>query len=132
MPRSTQAYPFEAKVFSPLEQIADRFGSPRAKHTFGLTLGPAGGVSSLTFDPPADGWFTRLDLLASQHTPFVFFDPFDAPEYTFIRWANIEQATMERLLGLRFEAGDFTPWHASPPRQLPVPGQLPATWDVMF
>lgn len=131
MPHATHAYPFEAKVFTFASTLAERFSAPGSRRQLLAVLGRDGGVPLVTLETPAEGWHAHLEMLRRQGTPFLSYDPFDLPEYCLISWAHIDQLTMERMIGVRFEASDFLCLRTSE-RELPVPGSLPATWSVMF
>lgn len=71
-----------------------------------------------------DGYVAELNR--RKNTSWLFFDPFDYPEYCFMSWSNLEQKTVEGLLGeqLRDKAfeskrsGNVIKW--------------PSSWQVMF
>jgi hypothetical protein len=66
------------------------------------------------------------DRSTAGDTPFLFYDPFDAPEYTWLEWQGIARPIMERLLGQAFVETDF--FSLKDGRQQPYP----ETWGVMF
>ena len=83
---------------------------------------------------PEGGWHPIKDELLVSKQPFLFFDPFDAPIYTWIEWQGIARATMERLLGAEFCPADFQsfrPAGATAPA-LKTQDAFPSTWSVMF
>ncbi len=67
--------------------IATRF-SPHELHeagkTFLVIFDAKGCVSTLTFAEPQSGWHKHLQTLDAKGVPFLFYDPFDAPEYIFL------------------------------------------------
>ena len=59
--------------------------------------------------------------------PYLFYDPFDAPEYTYLAWHQISQSLMENWIGSSFESTDFI--HRFKNKSL---DSFPITWNVMF
>ena len=83
---------------------------------------------------PASGWHAIKDELVDSNHAFIFFDPFDAPIYSWIEWQGIAPTTMERLLGAEFCPADFQsvrPVGAKAPASN-APNSFPSSWSVMF
>lgn len=125
MPRMTARYGFECKVW----QFADWFslrltGTIRA---FLMVLDDDGSVRMVRFERPEEGWREYRESLKSAGVAYLFYDPFDYPEWAFLCWHNVSRSTMERLVGSPFEAADF---EASLGLEPPI--ALPSSWSVMF
>jgi hypothetical protein len=125
VPHSTIAFPFEGKVFEWLDGLCTRL-RPGPPQTYLILLDDDGGVQSLSFERPAEHWAAEKDRLRTQDRPFVFFDPFDYPEYAWVEWHRVSRATMERLLGAPFEQQDFVSARDGTTRE------YPESWGVMY
>jgi hypothetical protein len=125
MPRSTIAYPFEYKVFDWLNRLSS-WARPGEPQTFLLALTHQGEVIRLLFECPTAGWHEELEVLKQRNQPFIFFDPFDYPEYAYFQWFKIDKVTMERLMGAAFQESDF----AGGGRKEDT--GYPETWGVMY
>jgi hypothetical protein len=134
MPHATMNYPFEWKVCEAAGRLSQLLAGGRYGRTMLIVFNSDGAVLSLTFERPEDGWHAFKHKLHSNREPHLFYDPFDAPEYTWLAWTGIAQTTMERLMGRPFEAADFEPLHTHSSRgpALDPPGNYPASWGVMF
>ncbi|MGD2135118.1 MAG: hypothetical protein PVF27_03115 [Gemmatimonadales bacterium] len=124
MPESTIQFPFEHKIFMWLDakSAMERPGDPQ---TFVLRLYEDGSPGELLFDKPEGGWHSYRDRLKEEGRPFVFFDPFDYPEYGWFEWHGVDRAAMEGLLGEPFAADDFV----SPKNGERI--AYPSDWGVM-
>jgi hypothetical protein len=124
MPHSTVAYPFEGKVGAWAADLSQaRTGTLRS---FLLTLVPDGAGNSFTLDFPAGDPRQAKERLQAAGTPFLFFDPFDAPVYTWLEWHHIARPAMERLLGRELADTDFISVKGGGRRP------YPESWGVMF
>lgn len=134
MPHATMNYPFEWKVCEAAGRLSQLLAGHGGKRTMLIIFNPDGTALSLTFERPEVGWHVLTDRLHDDGVPHLFYDPFDAPEYTWLAWTGIAQSAMERLIGLPFEAADFEPLRVSGMRGkvLAPPGSYPASWGVMF
>lgn len=133
MPHSTQAYPFEWKVLSFAAGLSTRL-TGRDFQGFVMALDEEGGARAVSFEPPEGGWAGITGEMDRAGTPYLFYDPFDGPAYTWLSWKGIDRTVMERLLGEPFADGDFTT-SAPPSSRTPAldpPGQFPSAWGVMF
>lgn len=125
MPSSTITYPFEYKVFAWMNSLSE-WASPGDPQTFIITLNAEGALRTLTFESSSESWHQRIELFKQQRTPFIFFDPFDFPEYAWFEWYEVNQATLERLTDTVFEASDFI--NSRDQRRI----DYPHTWGVMY
>jgi len=56
--------------------------------------------------PSPDGTVLKLPV------PWMFVDPFDAPEYTYVEWANVDQELLVKIMKsstVEFQPADFLP-----------------------
>ena len=134
MPHITQAYAFESKILGFACRLSVYLAGGQKGHSFVMVLNAEGAVQTLHFECPADSWHHLTDRMDRDGTPYIFYDPFDAPEYTWISWRQISRSTMERLIGERFQGSDFikapNPTIQAP--ELKPPGEFPICWGVMF
>ncbi len=106
-------------------QLAVKIGGVPAR-SFLLVLDDGGG-GALGFGDGSQFAETKKDFRAVGRR-YIFFDPFDAPEYTWMEWHGITRQMMEARMGSSFEESDFVPVHGPP---LAEKG-FPESWDVMF
>jgi len=124
MPHTTFAYWFEAKVSAWAGDLSQaRTGTLRP---FLLTLVPDAVGNPFTLDFHDEAVQSVRERHNTGGTPFLFFDPVDAPEYTWLEWQGILRPVMERLLGQAFVDADFISLKDG--RQQPYPETL----GVMF
>ena len=124
MPHASADFPFEwhilewAAGFSvrrsgqrwlPFLLVLDESGYERQLH---LGAGPARHDSS--------AW----GQCRAREPSWFFYDPFEAPEYTFVAWQSIARPHMEALIGRPFSDADF----AGRERRY----EWPESWSVMF
>ena len=132
MPHMTQAYPFEWKVFQFALDLSVLLA--RDNRTFLMRLGDDGAVRTLQFERPEQSWHDLTRRLTEADESHLFYDPFDAPEYTWLSWHKIERSTMEHLIGHHFEDSDFSKQtmgaHRAP--DLKPANTFPVSWGVMF
>jgi hypothetical protein len=128
----THGYPFERKVVGFASRLAARLAGPEAAHGFLMTFDSSGSVRTVQFERPADGW--NPSALEEVATGYLFYDPFDPAEYTWLSWSRIDRATMERLLGEPFTDADFVKDPQATVRSgtLDPPNTYPNSWGVMF
>ncbi len=133
MPHTTNAYPFEGKVGNFAQRLSHQLAG-QGDHTFLMVLNAEGAVQILHFECPDESWHTLTDKLNKADMSYLFYDPFDAPEYTWLSWSRIECPAMERLIGGHFEEADFVKERHGMSRapDLQPPSQFPASWGVMF
>jgi hypothetical protein len=131
MPHTTFEYGFEWRVLE-LAQTVCQSGA-RSVRTCLIPLDRSGARVSLVVDLRPHEWLPAKERLRQEGQPYLFFDPFDAPEYTWLEWFQVDRAAMERLLGRPFAEADFAPLvgRRRAPR-LDPPGTFPESWGVMF
>lgn len=82
-----------------------------------IELGQPGGAEGER--PP---WEEELETLPA----FIYWNPFDGPEYQALSWRNIERDTMERLAGVKLGLGIAATLR---PHE---PVEFPTSWQVVF
>lgn len=133
MPHMTQAYPFEWKVLVFAHRLSEKLaGKPFV--SFLMVFDDKGSVRTLQFEHPENGWHILTKRLNESGAVYLFYDPFDAPEYTWLSWSHIDRSTMERLIEHPFEDADFVKEQHATSRapDLKVPNMYPVSWGVMF
>ena len=131
MPHTTFDYGFERKILAAVQElIHSRTGS---LDTCLVVLDGDGDVKSLVHEPPPEGWSFAKNKLRSEGRPYIFLDPFDAPDHTWLDWFGVHRSTIERLVGKPFEESDFVPLRRlrRAPR-LDPPKSYPESRGVMF
>jgi hypothetical protein len=131
MPHTTCEYGFEWKILAVVqEMILSRTGSLSECL---IVLDGGGEVNSLFQIAPSEGWSSAKKSLLAEGRPYIFFDPFDAPDYAWLDWSGVDRPTMERLVGRPFEESDFVPVRRlRRAGQLDPPKSYPESWGVMF
>lgn len=120
---------FEFKVLQFAGGLATRFGGKREPASFLMALDTDGSLLTLSFDPPQDGWSKWMERMKASEMSYLFLDPFDPFEYTWLEWHRIPQTLMERMMEKPFEPADFDSIMTKDNRgRLPYP----ETWGVMF
>lgn len=135
MPHTTFAYGFESKVVSFAHDLSLRFTTGESLRSFLLVLDLSGNVRSLSFADGSRQWRDSIQEIVDSDTPHLFYDPLDdGMEYAWLSWKGIEQPVMERLVGQRFEEGDFLPLpdFARRAGRLDPDMRFPQSWGVMF
>ena len=120
-------------VYAFASDLAERFTALEYRGTFLLMFDGKGNVTSMNFMPPPPGWHEQCKALEASETSYLFYDPFDPPEHTWISWDGISQAIMERVLKSNFSCEDFVRFPHATTRS----GELqnlafPESWGVMF
>ena len=131
MPHTTCRFPFEGKILSTLRGLLQPLeGLAGSAATLLLVLNPDGSIEIWIY-PKADQSDVRLRELETLKASFIFYDPFERPEYEFLKWVNVGRDTMEMLIGEAFSADDFDdPIGLHGPKGDSV--AYPKTWSVMF
>jgi hypothetical protein len=134
MPHTTAGYGFERKVLAFAAGLSATLTGGEPSQTFVMVLRSDGSAQPPQLECPQGDWHRLVDTLAKTGAAHLFYDPFDAPEYTWLSWHQIECSTMERLIGITFENADFVKAQHSSSRVpgLKPPGTFPASWSVMF
>jgi len=132
MPRATARYPFEWEILLWAGHLSEVMtGEMRC---FLLILDPDGTVRQLFFGEDEYNYDREMwGALKESNECWLFYHPFDGPAYTYINWQGIEQRTIERLIGKRFQETDFAP--SAFPRSPEAVGdriEFPNLWGVMF
>ena len=96
MPHTTHAYPFERKVLGFAQALSARLAGGQGHDSFLMVLNPDGSVRTVRFEYAEDSWHRLTNKLDQTGTSYLFYDPFDAPEYTWLSWRRVERAAMER------------------------------------
>ena len=134
MPHKTQAYPFELKILIFAQSLSTKLAGGNGHHSFLMILNDNGSVRTLQFEHSEDTWYQLTEKLNQAGESYLFYDPFDAPEYMWLSWRQIDRSTMERLIGTFFEETDFeksqNASHRAP--DLKPPKKYPVSWGVMF
>ncbi len=133
MPHTTHAYPFESKVWEFAQRLSQQLAG-QGHHSFVMVLDAKGVVQTLHFACPDKSWRQFTEKLDQADTPYLFYDPFDAPEYAWLSWARIDRPALERLIGDRFVDVDFVKYRhaASRAPDLEPSNRFPRYWGVMF
>jgi hypothetical protein len=122
MPRSTVKYAFEHGLLAWASSFREGEG-------FFAVFGPTGQFVEVHMAHPTPSGkrlipHERKEQLAQVHPSWLYFDPFDWPEYAWLEWHAVPQATLEKLIGepwvqaFREGKGEFP--------------ELPESWGVMF
>jgi hypothetical protein len=124
MPHATFRYRFEWKLLEAATAFgAERQGSAARGHGYALIADAQG--KSLAYFPESDASDFRERYDSAPHA--LLYDPFDAPEYTYLAWKGLDQAALRSLLGLQLESSDLGTMEGS--ERLVA---FPSTHGVMF
>jgi hypothetical protein len=122
MPRSTVKHAFEHGLLGWASQF-------RAGDGFLAVFGPAGTITEV-YVGEADQSGKRLvshelkERITQQHSSWMFYDPFEWPEYAWLQWNQVPRAALEQMLG--------EPWRKAFGASAESLKELPETWSVMF
>jgi len=104
MPKATNMYPFENKIWNGLEKLAFQLtGRSGEGNGFKAILNSGGGLLSLFCQREFPNFRDRGE--GAEAT--LFYDPFDGPVYQYINWSNISTDTLERILNVSFSTDDL-------------------------
>ena len=124
MPHSTVRYLFECRVHAWARQLRDGDG-------FVAIPGEDG---SLTVHGGTLAWAGKVlvehsdkDRLTCDAARWIFYDPFEWPEYAWLEWSNVPRPVLERLLG-----SPFVPADLADPLGTSGMTEIPESWSVMF
>ncbi|MBL9100442.1 MAG: hypothetical protein JNL82_05780 [Myxococcales bacterium] len=114
MPRATACHPFEWRIHAWAVRLRDGAG-------FLALLDERGDITRVVeADRRSFGnhcvAHAVMTTETAAHPRWIYYDPFDAPEYAWLAWQGIVQTTWNRLL-------DDT---------LAPPQDIPPSWGVMF
>ena len=123
MPRSTYAYFFEMRI---LMELTKKLGKKTAICLFSkkgdLHIIREQDDEHLQYPT----WHHQEEDLKKNDKSYLFYDPFDAPEYTYISWNNLSQKQMEDLIHYQFSPQEFIGYQEKKRIEFPV------SWGVMF
>jgi hypothetical protein len=121
MPRATHRYRFEMKIL----QWGFDFSLPLTGDfcRFVMIFNDTGVINQVLFG------HTIPDGFRDAHGHWLFFDPFDAPEWTFVEWRNLDRSIFERMMKQPFAPDDFVSFRLGLGERL---NAFPITWSVMF
>ena len=126
MPHSTVQYPFEFKV---LEWASDFSVKLTGENRGFLLVVDAAGEVRQMWSGERKGHFdlSLKDKLAAENERWLFYHPFDAPEYIFIEWQDLGAVPLEQLTGQAFEMRDLVSERDGKSIE-----RIPTSWNVMF
>ena len=123
MPRSTNMYPFENKVWDGLANLAFQLtGKSGEGNGIKVVLNARGCLLSLFSQREFSDFRDRGE--GAEAT--LFYDPFEGPVYQFIGWSNVSPDTLERVLNVKFSPEDLISFGGD---RL---DKIPASHSVMF
>lgn len=122
MPRSTVQYAFERALLA----WAQHF---RSGDGFLAVFDPAGNIAQVYEAEPAPSGrglipHELMERVTQAHASWMFFDPFDWPEYAWLAWKAVPAATLKQLLDEH--------WANALSASANDPKELPESWGVMF
>lgn len=122
MPRSTVKYAFEHGLLGWAMEF-------RGGDGFLAVFGPTGQVAEVYVAEPTESGQRLVshelkERVTRERSSWMFFDPFDWPEYAWLEWNNVPRATLEQMLG--------EPWRRAFGASAESPQELPESWSVMF
>jgi hypothetical protein len=127
MPKSTCNYGFEFRILDWALRIDHTFGA--RGRSFVVFFDEAGAVLLVKFGTNASPETSAGP--ESRQPAWLFFDPFDAPEYIWMEWAGLQKSHVERLLGELFSPSDFDE-RTNRNGAAGVLSEFPSSWRVMF
>lgn len=124
MPHATNQYGFEWRILEWASRLSSQL-TGAADFPFLMLFGPDGQIHRIHFgDGPQQHDDRAWQLLREAVPKWFFYDPFDAPEYTYIGWQGVAEAWFELVLGVSFEISDLTAAGKTI--------EFPMNWGVMF
>jgi hypothetical protein len=122
MPHSTVKYAFEHGLLGWAQDFRQGAG-------FFVVFGPGGEIVEVhEAEPTSTGKrlvsHERKEQLTQAHSSWMYFDPFDWPEYAWLEWNEVPRATLEHLLGEQ--------WVQALRSGKAGLRELPESWSVMF
>jgi len=104
MPRATNKYAFESKIWGGLANLALQLtGNCGEGYGFRAVLNKEGCLMTIY----SQAFFPDFRDRGKESEAMLFYDPFEGPEYQFIKWSNAKLETIERILNIRFTPEDF-------------------------
>ncbi len=124
MPHATSKFPFEFKLAGWAATFSERLAGDE-NVPFLVALTPDGRAAVINFGTaPRQHDDAAWEAISQTHGRWITYDPFDAPEYTYLAWQDVSLEVMQRITGTTFAAEDFV----AAARTM----EWPATWGVMF
>ncbi len=124
MPHATCKYQFEWKIFNWAKDFSSIL-TDHSHYAFFMVFTENGLTKKVIFgDRPETFDRKELEALQQEASCWLFHDPFEGPEYTYIQWQKVDRRTMERITGANFEPNDFV----SNDKSI----EFPTSWGVMF
>lgn len=124
MPQSTYRYPLEWKILRGLANMSELLANHADQAMFIVFTENGLTKKIILGDRPRHLDHNDLEGAKREASSWLFYHPFDAPEYIYVQWQNVELATMERLIRAGFEPNDFV-------SNVGVIS-FPSSWSVMF
>jgi len=106
MPHATAAYLFEYKICGALAAFSvAQFGGDieLPEHGFLMLLDDSGQLQRLVEKQDEAAFASGRE----GSEPFLLFDPFEAPQHTYIQWRGLSQGQIENLLHVELSESDF-------------------------
>lgn len=128
MPRSTLRYGFEVAVVG-------WAGGFRGGNGFFAVLDEAGAIVHVVDGTqPASGGVRIVgaevgEALRAEHARWIWFDPFDLPEWMAIEWQGVTVEAFERVIGRPFGDADRSLLYGAPGEPIAA---IPTSWHVMM
>ena len=127
MPRSTLRYGFEAAVVG-------WGGGFRGGDGFFAVLDDGAIVHVVEGTEPASGGVRIVGAevaaaVPAEHARWIWFDPFDVPEWMAIQWQGVSVEALERVIGRPFGDADRRRLYAAPGEPIAA---IPTSWHVMM
>ena len=123
MPRATNKYPFESRVWEGLAKLAHQLtGQSGEGNGFKAVLNSKGCLLSVF----SQGEYPDFAKRGEGAEANLFYDPFEGPEHQYISWSNVSADTLERILNIRFSPEDLVGFGGE------EIDRIPSSHDVMF
>jgi len=123
VPRATNQYPFENKVWEGLVKLAFQLtGKSGEGNGFKAILNSEGGLLSIF----SQGEYPDFKDRGENTEATLFYDPFDEPVYQFISWSNVSADSLERILNIEFSPQDLVSFNGN------QQDKIPFSHSVMF
>jgi hypothetical protein len=123
MPRSTVKYAFEHGLLAWASGFREGDG-------FLAVFGPTGEIVEVYVAEGAARSGRRLvshelkERVAQVQPRWMYYDPFDWPEYAWLEWKDVPRAALEKMLGAE--------WMKALAAGASGPKEFPESWSVMF
>ncbi|HLL00337.1 MAG TPA: hypothetical protein VK539_07100 [Myxococcaceae bacterium] len=122
MPHSTAKYPFEAGLLGWVQEFRQEAG-------FLAVFGPTGELLKVhEADIVQSGnrlvSHERKKQLIQVHLSWIYYDPFEWPEYAWLKWHQVPRAVLNQMID-KFRLPPL-------PQGSGDPQELPESWGVMF